>query len=70
MSSNDLAIIFLALFNVYQFYYWSKITERLEDKLMSHSFQDYMDAKKSVVPKEKIQIPLDEIDLNREIQPF
>ncbi len=66
----DSIVIVLALLNVWQFYFWSKITDRLENKLMSRDFHDYVETQRPVIPKTNFKLPIDEIDLNREIQPF
>jgi hypothetical protein len=50
--------------------FWARLVNRLEDKLMSRDFFNYMDVKSPAPKTNSVKIPDDAIDLNMEIQPF
>ncbi len=63
-------VVILFGFNIFQMLFWSRIVDRLENKLMSRDFHNYIDSKRPVKAKNDFKIIRDEIDLNSEIQPF
>lgn len=66
---QSLIIVLLAL-NFIQFVFWSKLIGRLEDKLMSRDFHNYIDSQKPKEQKTNFKLQAEEIDLNSEIRPF
>ena len=67
---SEILIFALLAINVLQFIYWAWLLGRLENKLMSRDFHNYVDSQRPEKPKNSFKLPLDEIDLNSEIQPF
>ncbi len=70
MSFDQFLVISLLILNVCQFIFWSMVIARLENKLMSRDFHNYVDSKRPEQPKVNLKFSDDEIDLNSEIRPF
>lgn len=66
----EICLVSSLIFNVLQFIFWARIVDRLENKLMSRDFHNYMDVKSPAPKTNSVKLNEDEIDLNMEIQPF
>lgn len=70
MIFEQYLVLILLFLNVGQFVFWSMLTARLENKLMSRDFHNFIDSQKPKPPKTDFKLNNDEIDLNSEIRPF
>lgn len=70
MSFDQFLIFSLLLLNALQAVFWSMLVSRLENKLMSRDFHNYVDSQRPAQPKIDFKIPRDEIDLDTELHPF
>lgn len=66
----EACLVVSLLFNVFQFIFWARIVDRLENKLMSRDFFNYMDVKSPAPKSNSVKTFDDDIDLNTAIQPF
>ncbi len=70
MSFDQFLILMLMVLSVCQFIFWSMMVSRLENKLMSRDFHNYVDSQKPKELKTNFKLQSDDIDLNSEIRPF
>ncbi len=70
MSFDQYLVFSLLVLNACQFLFWSRLVNRLENKLMSRDFHNFVDTQRPVQPKVNFKNHDDEIDLNSEIRPF
>ncbi len=70
MSFDQYLIVSLLILNACQFVFWSLLLARLENKLMSRNFHDFIDSQKPKDLKTNFKLQTEEIDLNSEIRPF
>ena len=55
----ELVIASLVGLNVFQLYYWSRVTHKLIDKLMSRNYAEYVSIEKSTDQSDKLPLRIE-----------